>query len=245
MAKKRFDFRMAVGSPTGPRSSVWHFWSRNDQVYVAHSDMGGIQKFSFHTPDICRFAFTKEHGSPMRLENRAMHEWHRHLTPPSETKRAVRVLRIGFATDVLSTALKPSNKNINWIKAAPAGGSTVIDIMFTRDTEEAVREAVAIDQNAQHEILVYKMLPNGEAFCVTSWFAERTPEQLRMPASRGLERDLIVLSADPTHSGRPIRLTTFSNPKDGDLMRAWEFGAYWHDPISETQWDAMCKARRA
>lgn len=239
MALKRFDFRMAVGAPTGPRSSIWRFWSRNDQVYVAHSGMGGVQKFSFHTPDICRLAFTKEHGSLARRENRAMHEWRRNSTPPSESKRAVRVLRVGFATDVLSTALKPSNKNVSWVKAAPAGGSTVIDLMFTRDTEEAVRAAVSIEKNIEHQILTYRMLSNGEAFCVTSWFASETTEALRIPASHGHERDLIVLPTDPTLSGRPVRLTTFSNPKDGDVIRAWEFGAYWVDPLSDQQWDTM------
>src|SRR4051812_32627367 len=34
--KKRFDVRIAVGSPDGPRSSVWHFWSRKSEVYAQH-----------------------------------------------------------------------------------------------------------------------------------------------------------------------------------------------------------------
>jgi hypothetical protein len=239
MAKKRFDFRMAVGTPTGPRSNVWHFWSRNNQVYATHADMGGVQKFSFHTPNVCRLAFTKEHGIPAQMDDRAMHEWRRDPTPQPGNKQVVRVLRVGFATSVLSTALKPAEKDVNWVPAAPAGGSTVIDLMFTRETEGIVREAVQADHNSRHEILAYKMLPHGEAFCLASWFDEKTTEALRVPASHGQQHDLIILRTDPTFSGRPVRLTTYSNPKDGDFMQAWEFGGYWFNRLTDQQWDVM------
>ena len=246
MSKKRFDFRLAIGTVDGARSSVWHFWSRNSEVYAAHGGMGGVEKFSFHTPNICRRAFTKEHGTPNTLTNRAMHEWLRDPTPPIGGKRVVRVLRVGFATDLLSTALKPPKRHNAWIKPAPAGGSTVLDLMFTRDSEAVLSQAISGEPpGLGHTLIAYKQLPNGEAFCVTVWYSDKADKLLRMPASHGHKNDLIVHPNDPTLSGRPVRLTLFSNPTDGELMNVWELGAYWHVPLTDDEWEMMCQTARA
>jgi len=240
MSAQRFDVRVAVGAADGPRSSQWHFWSRKSDVYAAVSQMGGIQKFSFHSPNICRYAFTKEHGTPSTMQNRAMHEWHRDEAPPMGANRCVRVLRIGFATDLLSTALKPSRSNPTWIAPAAAGGSTVIDIAFTRDTEASVIAALAGDAlHVAHRMIAYRRLSNSEAFCITSWHADQGDKVLRMPASAKHKDDLVVFPEDLTQSGRPVRLSLFSNPKDGDFMRVWEMGAFWHPPLSDTEWESI------
>ena len=230
---KRFDIRVAIGSAEGPRSGVWHFWSRKGQVYVVHSEMGPVQKFSFHTPDYCALAFTKEHGTPSTMRQRAMHKWRRDPTPEAGTKRAVRVLRVGFATDLLPTALPQPHKQVVWVQPAPPCGSTVLDLMFVRDAECTWREALASDAAANHRIIAYKALPSGEAWCLTSWFAEGSDRSFRIPASHGTQNDIIISPLDPAGTGRPIRVTAFSHPKDGDLMRAWEFGAYAHRPLTD------------
>ena len=51
----------------------------------------------------------------------------------------------------------------------------------------------------------------------------------------------VVGNDDPTGTGRPVRLTLSSNPKDGDLVSLWEMGGYWHEPLTEAQWQAMCE----
>jgi hypothetical protein len=243
MSKNRFDFRLAIGSIGGPRSSVWHFWSRRSEVYATHGGMGGIEKFSFHTPNVCRRAFTKEYGTPAAMTNRASHEWLRDPTPPVGSQQVVRVLRIGFATDLLSTALKPPKRTITWVKPAPLGGSTVLSLMFTKDSEANLVQALEGEPSAlNHTLIVYKKLPNGEAFCITSWFSPEADKTLRVPASHGHKRDLIVYPKDPEATGRPVRLTTFSSPKDGELIDVWEFGGYWSAPVTDAEWKAMVDA---
>lgn len=240
---RRFDIRAAVGDPSLPRSDVWHFWSRNDQVYVVHGRMGHVQKFSFHTPNICRLAYTKEFGTPRTLSNRATHEWRRDATPQKGSRRVVRVLRVFFPTDVLSTAIAPPTKNIRWIKPAMAGGATVLDLMYTRDDEATLRAAIAEEPGTlRHEIIDYKKLTNDEAFCISSWVTHDAQNTLRIPASHGHKQDLIVLPNDPNNTGRPVRLITFSNPKDGDFIQAWEFGGYWHSPLTDDEWVTMRQA---
>jgi hypothetical protein len=160
MASQRFDIRLAVGTAGGPRSSVWAFWSRKSEVYAAFAQMGGIEKFSFHTPNLCRRAFTKEHGTPSTLPNRATQEWRCDPTPALGSNQVVRVLRVGFATDLLSTALQHPRHNPIWIEPAPPGGSTMVELVFTRESQAAVVAALATDApHIAHKLVAYEQLP--------------------------------------------------------------------------------------
>ncbi len=243
MASKRFDIRLAVGSPDGPRSSVWVFWSRNSEVYAAHRRMGGIEKFSFHTPTLCRHAFTREHGTPSGGSDRAMQVWHRGRTPPAGSNQIVRVLRIGIATDHLSTKIaEPPPENTHWINPAPSGGSTVIDLSFTKDSEATFSQALKSEPpSLVHKLVACRQLPNGESFSISSWYSDKADKVFRVLAAPHDPRDLLVFPLDPDNTGRPVRLTFFSNPKDGDLMRVWELGGYWHASLTDAEWKVMCK----
>jgi len=206
--------------------------------------MGGIEKFSFHTPTLCRHAFTKEHGPPSRRSNRAMQVWRRGSTPPAGSNQIVRVLRIGITTDHLSTKLAETPPdNTHWINPAPSGGSTVIDLSFTKDSEATLREALESEPaNLEHKLLTCRQLPNGEAFSISSWHSDKADKVFRVLAAPHDARDLLILPRDPDNTGRPVRLTLFSNPKDGDLMSVWELGGYWHAPLTDAEWQAMCDA---
>jgi hypothetical protein len=235
---KRFDVRLVVGIPNGPRSDVWHYWSRNESVYVANAKMGGIVKFSFHPPDICRYAFTKEYGTSAALPDRATEVWRRDPTLPAGARKVVRVLRVGFWTDVLSTALASPSKEPVWIKPAPLGNTTIVDLMFTRDDEVALRAALATEPPAlAHTMVAYRQLSNGEAFCISAWHSPTADKPLRVQGNNA--NDLLILPYDPTDSGRPIRFTAFSSPKDGGFMEAWDFGAFAHRPLSDAEWDLL------
>ena len=247
MAGKRFDFRFAVGSPNGPRSSVWAIWSRNSQVYAAHRSMGGIQKFSFHTPTLCLHAFTSEHGPPRGNNSRVIQKWHRGTTPANGHNQVVRVLRIGIATDHLSTKLaEGAPQYTNWIVPAPPGGTTVIDLLFTRDSEASLHEALANEPAClEHKVLAFRPLSDGEAIAVSVWHSEKSDKVFRLRAAPHDRRDLLIIPIDPDNTGRPLRLTLFSNPQDGDLMSVYEFGGYWHEPLTDAEWEAMCEPFKA
>jgi hypothetical protein len=232
---KRFDVRVAIGTLAGPRSNVWHFFSRNDQVYAVHGRAGSVEKFSFHTPDVCRLALTKEYAIRSDFQDRHAYEWRRNVASNVGLSRVVRVLRIEFPTDLLSTALQPLKKTIRWITPAPTGGSTMIDLLFTGDSERRAREEIKHDPPERgHQLLAYTQLSNGEAFCLTSWFAPQASlTTLKIPASYHAENDLIVSTLDPDGTGRPIRLSVFSNPKDGDMMHVFDLGAFLKPPTDE------------
>jgi hypothetical protein len=226
MSKKRADLRIAVGSQEGARSSVWRIWSKNDQVYVSSGSMGGVEKLSFHTPLLCRKAFTKEFGTPHALTDRATMEWLRAETPAAGSGKASCVLVVGFPTNYLSTPLQ-LKKQVAWIAPAPAGMTAVIELVFTRDDATTLASAC---QPAGRTVVSYSQLSNGEAYAILGRVDSWPGKDIRVPASHHEGRDLIISTSDPGSTSRPVRLTMYSNPKNGDALEANERGGYWLAP---------------
>jgi hypothetical protein len=231
---QRVSERWIVGNIDGPRSNVWRLWSKGNDVYLASGGLGGVSKFSFHESGRCRIAFTKEHGTPEVLADRAINKWWRAATPVADGNgRASCVLQVGIPTDTLSTALKRPLKRVTCIAAAPAGMATVLEMFFTLESRETL---ITLSPKGGRELASYAKLPSREAFAVAVRHATWDGEDFGMPASHHETRDFIFSRSDPENTGRPIRLTMNNNPKDGDSMLAWEFGGY---PAPAGTWELI------
>jgi hypothetical protein len=137
MAKAdEINFRMAVGTPDGPHSAVWRGFSTKNEVYLCYQGMGGIEKISLHNSRICRHAFTDVEGPADGESDRVIDKWTRSPTPERGPAYAL-VARI--PTDFLSTAAKPEHKKIAWIPAAPAGGVTYLEFLYTKRVRKKLR----------------------------------------------------------------------------------------------------------
>jgi hypothetical protein len=220
---------------------MWRIWRTKNEVYVAASEMGEIEKLSFHSGGICRKAFTSERGAPQGLSDRATHKWRRSETPPVGNNQGSCVLEVGIPTDYLSTALAPLDKPAYWIQAAPAHMATVLEMFFTLESEYIVRTLTSRVNTLVH---VYTQLPNGEAFVVTSRHATFSGESFVVPASHDQNLDYIVSNPDPDQTGRSARITIYANPKDGDRLTVWEYGAYRAAPNSIVGLDGFGTFRR-
>jgi hypothetical protein len=227
----KFNFNFAVADSDGKRSSLMHLRRHGSQIYLMTQSMGGIQKYSFHTPDICRLAFTKEYATKQQMKNRGIIEWRRGPTPEAGSVNATRVLRLHVGTNVLSARYPETAEGFEKIAAAPRNWSTIVDLGYTRDPESIIRKKVgesATDYN--HTLVAYEQLENGEAIFLSSHWASVANDTLNMPAPKpgvgAVFGHLVVSPNDPQNSGRPIRVTVWSNPGYGDLLDAWEFGAY-------------------
>jgi hypothetical protein len=137
------------------------------------------------------------------------------------------VCEIGFPTNYLSTKLNLPKKPIAWIAAAARDRAIVLEMVFTREREEKLRE---LAKQGQRSLVAYTQLSNGEAFAVTSRDAAFAGENFVMPASHYQTQDYVFSSDDPVHTGRPVRLAIFTNPRDGDRMAAWEYGGFHAKP---------------
>ena len=131
MAKNLLNIRFAVRRPDNYISSLWRLWAtRHGDVYLAVRSHAGVAKYSFHQSGICRSAFTKEYGTPKKMNDRAVFEWKR-VETPINSENASRVAWIAFPTDFLSREIKKEQKNVTWVSAAPKGGATYFELAYT------------------------------------------------------------------------------------------------------------------
>jgi len=224
MGKNLFDLRFTIEGEDGFRSSQWRLWITSlGDVYLTTRGMGGIQKYSFHQSGICRSAFTKEHGTPSTMQDRAICKWKRAQTPQSGIGGASRVAWLAFPTDFLSRTTAPTKKTVQ-INAAPPGGSTYLELGYTLESEEFVGAAFRESQRRLHS---YTLLPSGEAFFITSYHSDWENKDLNSPSGEGsVFPDLLFSANDPLDTGRPIRIFFGPTPKDGDALVLQELGGY-------------------
>jgi hypothetical protein len=225
---KNLDLRFAVGTIIGPRSSIWRITSQRNDVYVS-SGGSRTSKISFHESKICRTAFHEAH-EPVTVTNRLMHKWRRADTPPAESGRACLLMRLGIATDFLSTSLEVPRKKVTWVPAAQTNKTRVICVLLTNDIEERLRA----DLGKECDVLAYKRLPNGEAVAVMTYVAESNEKDFAIPSSHHQKRHIIISKNDPANTGRPVRFFAENDPKDGDCQEISELGGYYHDGLVPT-----------
>lgn len=216
------DARYVVGTLGGARSNVWRvIVKKSGDVYVTSARTGGVEKLSFHKSGICRKAFTSEYGTPKGLNDRATIKWRRDVTPPAGKNQGSFVLEVGITTDMLSLVPTALTKKVTWIDPAPPGDTTVLSMFYTRDSE-----VVILKGTQRGRILSYTPISADEAFVVRAATFTWDGKDLRVPASHHMNEDYIFSPHDPDRTGRPVRVTIFSIPKDGEKMLAWEYGGY-------------------
>ncbi len=201
-----------------------------------------IQKYSYHPPNICRSALTKEYTKSVGTTDRNSTQWLRDETPPLGSRKVVRVMRIATPTDYLSTRIKAKapHSQCYWIDPAPCGGTTFVDVFFTRDDETVIRELLASEvESLQHDLIAYRQLENGEAFAITSFHVSISHEPVRLKAAFHDQTDIIALPVDPGSTGRPLRLALNVPTNDGDFLPVWELGCYRSPPLTDAEWEQL------
>lgn len=230
--KRDFALRVAVGTKTGPQSSVWIIWSRRDEVYAAHRARAGTEKFSFHSSGICRQAFTAEYGRPPSVDDRAIQKWTRAPTPPAGLGQRSRVLSVVTPTDTLSS-VKPRDvpDKINWLPPR-ALSATIFEVGFTNEREDVAIEAFRAVPD--ETLLAYHRLPCGEAVIISAGHSSWLEPNFTIPAGEHEVRDAVIANVDPHATGRPLRVSLLGTARDGEVLMCWEFGAFYaapNDPV--------------
>ena len=157
------------------------------------------------------------------MTDRAMFKGRRLPTPAAGEDRGSRVAWIAFPTDYLSGAFDSGVKDVAWIEAAPAGGATYIEVVFTRESQERVHRAFR--ERQERDVLTYLRLLFDEALFVRYYHADWENKDLSMPGD-GKVADLVFSALDPHDTGRPIRIRFGPAPSDGDALVLQELGGY-------------------
>jgi hypothetical protein len=161
-------------------------------------------------------------------------------------------MMLAFPTDYLSgpPGLVLSRPRI-WIPPAPSGQAIVVEMFFTNEAEESVSNEFS--KVGARTLLGYTELPMGESFAIATYVCDWQNRDVHVPSSHGEARHLVFSSTDPDRTGRPIRLTMFRPPGDGDALVGQELGGYATDAkvVSDPQsyalnrdvvWDRFPKA---
>jgi len=171
--------RFAVGTPTGPRSSVWTVWCHTNRakadVFLAPRAMAGALKISFHQSGENRDAFTREYQLQHANEgpvasNRARAVWHRAEYSEGGVSRLYQVcfphseLRTWTLEDDLVSG------DVRWIPASAHRDATFVEFLLTqpgRDEIEFRHLEAATDGPLAHWYL-----PTGENFLVVPRYGD-------------------------------------------------------------------------
>ena len=124
----RSEFRWAIGSSDGPRSSAWRLWGNpKDDIYVAIRSHGGKIKASFHRDGQCQVGFTRDYAASRGLAVPSRH-WEKWQLPADPV---VRVLQVMVPHSELRSFIDRKPQDLTWLPTPPEGSLAVASIFVT------------------------------------------------------------------------------------------------------------------
>jgi hypothetical protein len=121
------EFRVAVGSPSGERSTVWKFQITRNDIYIFSRMMGSDTKVSLHESGECRWSATgswvlKKPGR--RNADRLLEKWQ---APRPLGTAAAQIFQIGIpASELRISNLAEDLDSVHWLPAPPAGTAVAL-----------------------------------------------------------------------------------------------------------------------
>ena len=129
MALIRKEARFAVGSRSGPRSTIWKVWVQGNEGYLSSRMFGSELKVSLHSTGECQWSCTdswvKKHGC--RNAQRHITRW---LVDKPLQNRSVLAFKVDIpSSEIRSQPPLTDKKKVFWISNFPAQ-STVRFIFY-------------------------------------------------------------------------------------------------------------------
>ena len=142
----------------------------------------------------------------------------------SRRGRGTLLLAITFPTDHLSTeAPVPTKPAVWWKPLVSPGGSKVVEMILTN---EPIREAAVQLASTGADVIAVHSLPCGQTFAVRAADSDWAGDDLIAPAGFHEVDDIVFPRSDDRAGARPVRLTMFSNPSDGDALLCQELSGF-------------------
>jgi hypothetical protein len=224
MSKNLLDLRFVIKDNNNYTSSIWRIWlTKKGDIYLCTKGMGGIIKYSFHRSGICRNAFTSEHGKSPKLEDRAVYKWIRAPIPKKGEGKATRLAMLAFPTDHLSKLDLNDTTNVLEIKSAVSKCATYVEICMTSESKDDILKVMGADSS--YNLVTYTIIDDDKALYISYHYDLWENEDFTMPGN-GEVNDLVFPAFDKEGTGRPIRMISGSEPKDGDALILKEIGGY-------------------
>ncbi|KAA1053542.1 hypothetical protein [Azospirillum argentinense] len=220
----KFIVRFAVFDGNGARSLVWRLWVDKNDIYLSSRNMSNIVKTSFHYDSkICRYAKTNVDGNARE----AFVRWIRAPLSDSGKDGGVLLARISIPSDYLSSSLSGEPPvDVIKVPGASAGQSTFIEIFLTK---ENLARVDTIFPGTNSYLIARRKLLNGVIMGIKYGYGDYDFKGIEAPKSNAdgsVFGNLSFPETDVWDTGRPIRMTLFQHPKDGDALEILEIGGY-------------------
>jgi len=132
----RTEARFAVGSRSGPRSTIWKAWVHGDDAYIASRMFGSDMKVSIHASGECQWSAT---GTWVQREpntknaERHVHRWR--VAQPAGNE-ALLVFRVEIPMSELRPLPEPNDKKkVWWVGGTPPESTVRFLFYLTRPNE--------------------------------------------------------------------------------------------------------------
>lgn len=124
--------RWAIGSPEGPRSSVWRLWgNKKGDFYLATRSLGHTLKTSLHRDGNCHTGYTKSYFETLQAspQTPSIRHWDKWRLPEVAL---VQALKIVVPTQELRAFKSSDDNQIRWIQAPPNDHLTVVTLLVAQ-----------------------------------------------------------------------------------------------------------------
>ena len=192
-SKARGAFRLCVGTPVSPLSTVWKIYVRGDDIYIFSSGLGSDIKTSIHASGSAHWSVSAEwflrRGLEFRNQDRHVVCWDR--CNPEPTK-AAHIFRIILPATELRPHIAPAKaERITWLAEPPASTAWEIEIYLTPP-----RPNVPNTSASPYRQLALLKTQSGNWVAVLAHQEEVTPEKRRtLLAARRNSRRLVAQSS--------------------------------------------------
>ncbi len=133
----RKEVRIAVGTPNGPRSTVWKFAANGADVYIFTRLLGADAKVSLHASGDCQWSGTGvwvKKDPARKNQDRHFGKWHE---PRPFAGRHLHCFFMQFpAPDLHPIRGEGKLGKVLWLQAPPADGVLSLDCYFTGPSHE-------------------------------------------------------------------------------------------------------------
>ena len=157
------EIRIAVGSRTGRRSTVWKFFVRKSDIYIQSRMFGSDLKVSLHGSGACQWSATDHWVTKVPGRKNADRHFVRWQVPWPAGSHALHVFQVRIPETELRTSCLPEDLNaVEWLPVPPAGHTVSLECYLTPITETDP----ALTANLPHPLLFSLRLADGRWFTV-------------------------------------------------------------------------------
>jgi hypothetical protein len=126
------EIRIAVGTPSGRRSTVWKFSVHNNDVYILSRMFGSDAKVSLHATGICHWSATGnwiKKVAGRKNADRHMAKWF--VSRPHGTV-ATHIFQVRIPeTELRKIELTEDLKGVEWLEVPPIGNTVSLECYIT------------------------------------------------------------------------------------------------------------------